>query len=158
MEYKQEKEKENIIDILKEFKDTESINDRFLLKDKKKEKSCDPYNINLNNDTNPFIKEIKNNINKLDIDEPSENSEDTEKELENEEQIKKLDDTFIEKLILVGDKTKKTNNFYYQSLIYANKKFIINYTRKAAAKYNNVKFIFYNSDNIKIILIIKNIV
>ena len=44
--------------IIKDFKDTESINDRYLLKEKKQDKCCDAYNINLNNDTNPFIKEI----------------------------------------------------------------------------------------------------
>ena len=47
----------------------------------------------------------------------------------------------IEKINLVGDKTKKTNNYYCQTLIYANKKFIINYTRKADEKFNLIKII-----------------
>jgi len=56
----------------------------------------------------------------------------------------------IEKIYLVGDKTKKTNNYYYQTLIYANKKFIINYTRKVAAKYNNLYYYcqFHRSTNL----------
>ena len=53
-------------------------------------------------------------------------------------------------LVLVGDKTKKTNNYYYQTLIYANKKFFINYTRKVAAKYNNLYYYcqFHRSTNL----------
>ena len=50
----------------------------------------------------------------------------------------------IEKISLVGDKTKKTNNYYYQIFIYTNKKFIIIYTRKADTKYNLAKE-FYKS-------------
>ena len=84
------------------------------------------------------------------------NSEDTEKDVENNEQIKKLNDNMIEKITLVGDKTKKTNNYYYQTLIYANKKFIINYTRKAAEKYNNVKEILFLYSNIKFFYNLKN--
>ena len=72
----------------------------------------------------------------MDKEETSDNSEDTEKDLENPGQIKKLNDSMIEKITLVGGKTKKTNNYYYQTLIYAKKKFIINYKRKDAAKYN----------------------
>ena len=101
-----------------------------------------PLNLNLNNVTNPFIKEIyKSNEIILDKEDSCDNSEETEKEQEKDDQIKKMNDIMIEKITLVGDKTKKTNNYYYyyQTLIYSNKKFIINYTRKAAEKYNNVK-------------------
>ena len=69
-----------------------------------------------------------------------ESSEEIENQSKNQNNIKKIDDKFIEKINLIGDKTKKTNEYYYQSLKYAGKKFIINYSKKAAAKYNNIYY------------------
>ena len=94
------------------------------MKESKKENKYYDYDQSLNNNTNPFIKELNklNNIKMEPIEEKEgESSEEIENQPENQDKIKKIDDKFIEKINLIGDKTKKTNDYYYQCLKYAGK-------------------------------------
>ena len=83
------------------------------MKEPKKDNQYYYDNQNLNNKSNPFIKELnKVNNNEIDTIEKieSERSEEIEKQPESQVQIKKLDYK-LEKINLIGDKTKKTNDY-----------------------------------------------
>ena len=82
--------------------------------------------ITLNNPKNPFIKEItksneedKNENNDYDNNKIKEEREIPNKE--EDEQMLKLNKLFITEMNLIGD--KKQDNFYYQNIKYAYKKF-----------------------------------
>ena len=66
-EIEKEQEAESSLDIIKDFTDTQPINDRYLMKEPKKDNQYYYGNQNLNNKTNPFIKEL-NKVNNNEID------------------------------------------------------------------------------------------
>ena len=132
----EEEEKEEMKDIIEDFLDIPLIKDNDLLK-KKNNITDMEQKITLNNPTNPFIKEITktngedtNENNDYDNNEIEEESEISNKE--EDEQILKLNKPFIIEMNLIGD--KKKDNFYYQNIKYANKKFNASYTKKGRIK------------------------
>ena len=129
-------------DIIEDFLDIPLIKDNDLLK-KKNNITDMEQKITLNNPTNPFIKEITktngedtNENNDYDNNEIEEESEISNKE--EDEQILKLNKQFIIEMNLIGD--KKKDNFYYQNIKYANKKFNASYTKKEGLKHNIIYY------------------
>ena len=118
-------------DIIEDFLDIPLIKDNDLLK-KKNNISDMEQRITLNNLTNPFNKEItktnaedKNENNEYDNNEIEEESEISKKE--EDEQILKLNKTFIIEMNLIGDKKKiifiiKTLNMQKNSMLIILKK------------------------------------
>ena len=138
----EEEEKEEMKDIIEDFLDIPLIKDNDLLK-RKNNISDMEQKITLNNPTNPFIKEITktngedtNENNDYDNNEIEEESEISNKE--EDEQILKLNKQFIIEMNLIGD--KKKDNFYYQNIKYANKKFNASYTKKEGLKHNIIYY------------------
>ena len=138
----EEQEKEEMKDIIDDFLDIPIIKDNYLLK-KKNNITDIEQRITLNNQTNPFIKEIaktneevKNENNDYDNNEIEEEIEIPNKE--EDEQILKLNKLFIIEMNLIGD--KKQDNFYYQNIKYANKKFNASYTKKEGLKHNIIYY------------------
>ena len=136
-------EKEEMNDILEDFLDIPSIKDNDLLKKRNNVKEVEENNT-LNNPTNPFIKEmIESNIDDKShnkIKEKNKNEEEIEisnKEKEGEEIIQKLKKNFIIEINLIGD---KKDNFYYQNIKYANKKFNASYTKKEGLKHDIIYY------------------
>ena len=85
----------------------------------------------LYNNTNPFIKanndqkkEIKENTAMDNVDQENlENYSDKEREEKTYNFRRLLDSNFIECSDIIGDRTKKPTDYYFQHIVYANKKF-----------------------------------
>ena len=126
-------------DIIEDFLDIPFIKDNDLLKKKNNNITDMEQKITLNNPTNPFIKEIKktdgeNRIENIDYDNNENEGESEISNKEVDEQLLKLNKPFIIEMNLIGD--KKKDNFYYQNIKYANKKFNVSYTKKEGLKHN----------------------
>lgn len=94
------------------------------------------------------MKKIEN----IDINNKDKNSSETESKKEEPKLETKalLNKIFIEYSDIVGDKSKKKNNCYYQNIIYANKKFIVNYTKKEGLKCQTIYNYCKNHKNTKL--------
>ena len=94
---------------------------------------------------NPFIKannaQIKENKDKDNVDEENlENFTDKEQEEKTYNNRRLLDSKFIECSDIIGDRTKKTTDYYFQHIVYANKKYIIDYTKKEGIKRDTIYY------------------
>ena len=58
-----------------------------------------------------------------------------------------LDLNFIECSDIIGDRTKKTTDYYFQHIVYANKKFLINYIKKEGMKRDTIYYYCKNHKN-----------